>query len=165
MSDKQVQVRAEADAALEWEIRKDRKFTLEEAVARMAGPGAMKGESPVPRMRQAEVEIESWLQSHLADAGGALGVVLLRRIKGSELLLNNFEQPLAVLSEFFKQVLESDVQLESLVRDADVEWGRTMDERPFFEVEGRPCCADDPYTFAAVRNVFIGLLDQLAACR
>jgi hypothetical protein len=51
--------RSEADAALEREILKERKFTLAEAIGRLAGPGAMKGESPVPRMRQAEIEIES----------------------------------------------------------------------------------------------------------
>src|SRR4029079_5724764 len=76
--------RSEADAELEREIREGRKFTLEEAIARMVGPGAMKGESPVTRMQQAEIEIGSWLRSHLTDSGGALEVVLHRRIKGSE---------------------------------------------------------------------------------
>jgi hypothetical protein len=38
---------SEADAELEREIRKGRKFTLEEAIGRRAGPGAMKGVSPV----------------------------------------------------------------------------------------------------------------------
>src|SRR6187401_3683848 len=92
--------RSAADAELEREIREDRKFTLEEAIARMVGPGAMKGESPVARMRQAETEIGSWLRSHLTDSGGALEVVLHRRVKGSELLLNNFEEPLVVLASY-----------------------------------------------------------------
>ncbi len=50
MSDEQGSERSEADAALELGIREGRKFTLEEAIARLAGPGAMKGESPVPQM-------------------------------------------------------------------------------------------------------------------
>src|SRR6185295_6950916 len=91
MSDNQNPQRSQSDAELEREIRQGRKFTLEEAIARMAGPGAMKGASPVPRMQQAEMEIGTWLRSHLADAGGALEVVLHRRIKGSEILLNNFD--------------------------------------------------------------------------
>ena len=68
--DKQPKQRSEADAELEREILEGRKFTLEEAIARMAGPGAMKGASPVARMRQAELEIGSWLRSRLADTGG-----------------------------------------------------------------------------------------------
>jgi len=34
---------------LEREIRQGRKFSLEEAIGRLAGPGAMKGESPIAR--------------------------------------------------------------------------------------------------------------------
>ena len=100
MSNNQDTQRSEADAELEREILKGRKFTLAEAIGRLAGPGAMKGESPVTRLQQAEIEIESWLRSHLADTGGALQVVLHRHVKGSELLLNNFDQPLVVLASY-----------------------------------------------------------------
>jgi hypothetical protein len=62
MSDNQDKQRSEADAALEREIREGRKFTLEEAVGRMVGAGGMKGESPITRMQQAEIEIETWLR-------------------------------------------------------------------------------------------------------
>src|SRR6516164_1720530 len=151
MSDNKDTQRSEADTELEREIRKGRKFTLEEAIGRLAGPGAMKGESPVARMQQAEIEIASWLRSHLSDAGGALQVVLHRDVKGSELLLNNFDQPLVVLAGYCQRVLDSDYLLEGLVRDADVEWGRLMGERPYFEREGSPH-PDDPYTVESVRN-------------
>src|SRR5262249_52364836 len=161
--DDQDRQRSEADAELEREVRKGRKFTLAEAVGRLAGPGAMKGESPVARMQQAEVEIESWLRSHLADAGGALQVVLGRRVKGSALLLNNFDRPLAVLADCCQRVLDSHYLLEELVRDADVEWGRVMGERPHFEKEGSPPDPDDPYTAESVRNALTGLLKQMAA--
>lgn len=95
MCDDQDRLRSEADAELEREMREGRKFTVAEAIGRLAGPGAMKGESPVARLQQAEAEIERWLRGHLADAGGALQVVLLRAIKGSELLLHNYDRPLA----------------------------------------------------------------------
>jgi hypothetical protein len=98
MSDNENPPSSESDAELEREVRKERKFTLEEGIGRLAGPGAMKDESPVARMQQAEVEIGPWLRSHLADAGGALQVVLHRQVKGGELLLNNFDQPLVVLA-------------------------------------------------------------------
>jgi hypothetical protein len=162
MSDPKIKQRSEADAELEREIREGRKFTLEEAIGRLAGPGAMKGESPVARMQQAELEIEAWLRGHLTDAGGALEVVLNRAVRGSELLLNNFDQPLVVLARCCQRVVESEVLLQELVRAADTEWGRLMDERPFFERPGFPSHPDDPYTVESVRTTLSGLLKELA---
>ncbi len=161
--DEQPKHRSEADAELEREIREGRKFTLEEAIGRMAGPGAMKGESPVTRMQQAELEIGSWLRRHLTDAGGALEVVLHRRVKGSELLLNNFDQPLVVLASYCQHALESEYLLKEIVRDADIEWGRVMGERPCFEKEGSPPHPDDPYTIESVRSTLSQLMEKLAA--
>jgi len=146
MSDNQDTQVSESDAELEREIRKERKFTLAEAIGRLAGPGAMKGESPVTRLQRAEAQIECWLRSHLADAGGVLRVVLYRHVKGSELLLNNFDQPLVVLASYCLRILDSGYLLEELVRDADVEWGRVVGERPYFEKEGSAHNPDDPYT-------------------
>ena len=105
MSENNESLRSEADAELEREIREGRKFTLEEAIGRMAGPGSMKGASPVPRMEQAAVEIETWLRTHLIDSGGALEVVLNRQVKGSELLLTSFDRPLAALARATKPEL------------------------------------------------------------
>src|SRR5262245_35708430 len=130
MSEQEGNKRSEEDAALQREVLEGRKFTLEEAIARMAGPGAMKGESPVARMQQAEFEIETWLDTHLLDAGGALHAVLNRQIRRSELMLTNFEQPMAVLADYCQQLCASDYLLAELVRDADIEWGRVMGERP-----------------------------------
>lgn len=163
MSDQKPKQRSERDAELEREIRKERKFTLEEAIGRMIGPGGMKGASPVARMQQAEIEIESWLRSHLTDAGGVLKVVLHRRVKGSELLLNDFDRPLQVLASYCQQVLDSDYLLEDLTRDADTEWGRLMCERPYFESESGKHHPDDPYTTVSVRCALLEALTQLAA--
>lgn len=162
MSDNDKTQRCDADAELEREIREGRKFTLEEAIARMAGPGAMKGESPIPRMQQAEFEIEAWLSSHIVDGGGALKVVLHRHVKRSALLLENYDQPLVVLASYCRQVLDSDYLLEEFVRDADVEWGRVMGERPYFEREGSSRHPDDPYTAESVRHALSELLTQLS---
>jgi hypothetical protein len=161
MSSNENKQRSEADAELEREILKERKFTLAEAIGRLAGPGAMKGESPIARMQQAEIEIQTWLRSHLQDAGGALWVVLHRQVKGSELLLHDFDRPLVVLASYCKRVLYSDYLLGELVRDADIEWGRAMDERPHFETAGSPRDPSDPYTVESVRKFLAALLEQL----
>jgi hypothetical protein len=152
---------SEADAELQREIRKERKFTLAEAIGRMAGPGAMKGASPIPRMQQAVIEIENWLTQHMPGGAAELQVVLLRGIQDSDLLLNNFEKPLMVLAAYCHQVLDSEYQLKDLVREADIEWGRVNAERPFFEQAGSPPNPDDPYTFESVRKTLAGLIDQL----
>jgi hypothetical protein len=162
MSDNVDRQPSEANAELEREILKGHKFTMAEAIGRLAGPGAMKGESPVALLQQAEVEIEYSLRRHLTDAGGALVVVLHRHIKGSDLLLNNFDQPLLVLAGYCQRVLDSDYLLRELVRDADIEWGRVMGERPYFETEGSPNDPDDPYTVDSVRLALSGLLEHLA---
>lgn len=163
MSDDRDEQRPEADAELEREVRKGRKFTLAEAIGRMAGPGAMKGASPVARMEQAAFEIESWLRRHVSAAEGELQVALVCRIKGSELLLHHYEQPLSVLATYCQRILDSDYQLQELVREADVEWGRVQGERPHFEHDGGPAHSDDPYTLDSVRKTLARLINQLAS--
>src|SRR5262245_30273667 len=112
-----------SDADLEREIREGRKFSLAEAIGRLAGPGMMKGVSPATRKQQAEAEIESYLDRHLVSPAGALSVVLLRYVKESELLLSNLDQPLVVLAAYVQHVLDSEYLLQEFVRESDVEWG------------------------------------------
>lgn len=151
---------ADADAAEE-EIRRTRKFTPQEAMARLAGPGAMAGASPVSPIQQAETQIVNWLRSHVTGAS-ELQEVFRRRIEGSEMLLNHVEQPLLALAGFCQRVLASDFRLEELVREADVEWGRRMDETPRFERKGAPEQPGDPYTLRSVRGTLEYILKELA---
>jgi hypothetical protein len=165
MSDELDKKRREEDEELTREIRRGRKFSLEEAIAELAGPGGMKGASPIAQLEQAEVEIANWLRLHLTDNSGALAVVLHRSVRESELLLNNSSQPLVVLCDYCRRVLASEFLLSELVRRADVEWGRTMDERPMFETPGTPALAGDPYTLESVRAALSGVLSQLSGGR
>jgi len=154
--------RSEADAALEREIRQGRKFTPKEAMARLAGPGAMKGASPVSLVQQAETEIGNWLRTNVPDEEGALHMLLQRNLAGSELLLGNLDRPLASLAGYCRRVLASDTRLRELVRQADVEWGRRMDERPHFDRDGSAPDPDDPYTMSSVRQTLSNALKRLA---
>ena len=162
MSNDEPKRRTEADAALEREIRDGRKFSLAEAIGRLAGPGMMKGVSPATRLQQAEAEIATYLDRHLISPAGALSVILLRRVKGSELLLNNPDQPLLVLAAYIQRVLDSEYLLQELVRESDVEWGQVQGERPCFDQEGRPH-PDDPYTIESVRVTLSQLIEKLSA--
>lgn len=153
----------EGDPELEREIRQGRKFTANEALARLAGPGAMKGASPVSPVQQAETEIGTWVRRNVGDTTGALQMLLQRNLKGSELLLRNLDRPLAALAAYCKHILDSEHLLNEFVRQADVEWGQRMDERPHFEREGCPPDADDPYTVESVRHTLAEALSRLTS--
>jgi len=160
MNDEPPLPRSVPDAEVEREVRQGRKFTAQEAIARMAGPGAMKDASPVSRERQAEVEIGSWLSKHVVDTAGALKGVLHGQLKGSELLLDNIDRPLVALRECCRLILASDELLKELVREADVEWGRLMDERPHFDREGFSPHPDDAYTVESVRRTLTEVFER-----
>ncbi len=92
-----------------------------------------------------------------------MSVVLLRRAKESEILLNNLDQPLIVLASCVQQVLDSEYLMKEFVRECDVEWGRTYGERPILQKEGCPSDQEDPYTVESVQNTLSNLIDKLAA--
>jgi hypothetical protein len=122
MSDNQPKQTSESLAELEREIRSERKFSLEEVIMRLVGPGMMKGESPITRNQQAEAVIEDYLRRHLVDASGALPLVLFRHVKESERLLNNLDQPFVVLAGCVQLILDSEYLLRGFVREVDAQW-------------------------------------------
>jgi hypothetical protein len=153
--------RRASEAEVEIEIRQRRKFTPQEAIGRLAGPGTMKGASPVSAEEQAENAVASWLAGHVDDPARALQRVLQRHLKGSKLLLENIDRPLAALAAHCRRLLASDQLLQEFVREVDCEWGRLMDERPFFDKAGAPADPDDPYTLESVRDALAEALKQL----
>lgn len=162
MSDDGTATNSEDESTLEREIREGRKFSLAEAIGRLAGPGMIKGVSPITLKQQATAEIQTYLERRLNDGNGSLSRVLLRGVGESELLLSNFDRPLVVLAAVVQRVLDSDALLKETVRQADVEWARTFEERPYFQQEGRPPHQDDPYTTDSVRHSLESLLGSLA---
>lgn len=159
--DDQDRQRSEADAEIEREVRQGRKLGAKDLLARMAGPGAMKGASPVSPVQQAETEIGNWLRVNATGEGSALQAVLHRNLKGSALLLDNIDRPLVALASYCERVLGSEELIKELVREADVEWGRKMDERPHFDREGSPPDPADPYTAESVRKLLTGAVKLL----
>ena len=153
--------KAASEAEIEQEIREGRRFSMEEAMARMAGPGAMSGASPVSEVQQAETEIGTWLRANVADESGILATVIHRHLKGSTAVLDNLGRPLEAIAAFCHRVLGSEELVRELVREADVEWGRAMDERPHFDRAGSPSHPDDPYTAESVREALRQLAERL----
>ena len=142
-------------------IRRDRKFTLAEAVGREAA-GSLSGASPVARAEQVLLEIDHILDSRLRDPTGSLARTILARLKNDlPLLARHFDRPTGALNEFLTVTVGSDSLLTSLVRDADTRWGREYGERPHFETGGRPPHPDDPYTIKGVGALLEDLLENL----
>jgi hypothetical protein len=150
-----------SDTEIEREIRQARKFSMSDAMGRVAGPGAMKGASPVSEVQQAETALGTWIRANIADQAGALKAVLERNLRGSELVLNNLTQPLGAVAGYLRRILASDELLKEVVRQADVEWGRMMDERPYFERDAAPPNPNDPYTIEGVRRALADALTLL----
>ncbi len=149
------------EAELEREVRSRRRFSLAEAIGRAAGD-LMKGASPVTHKRQAELEIEQYLESHLADVEGALAIVLQRRVgESAELLEARYERPLEALAAVVERLVASPARLRSFVRRVDAEWGQIYSERPYFEQAGEPPRPGDPYTLESVRETLSRLLEGL----
>ena len=143
-------------------IRRDRKFTLAEAVGREAA-GSLSGASPVARAEQVLLEIEHILASRLGDPTGSLARTILARLEDDlPLLARHFDQPAGALEEFLTVTLGADSLLTSLVRDTDARWGREYGERPYFETGEQPPHPDDPYTRAGVRALMENMLENLA---
>lgn len=137
---------------LEREIRRGRAFSLAEAVGRAAA-GSLKGASPVPAARQVLLAAEALLEARLDDPDGALAGALLARLADEPPLLDRHrgDAP-GALREVVDRALAGEAALAELVRETDARWGRLFDERPRFEVPGRPADDDDPYTLAGVRE-------------
>ena len=153
---------ADRNEEIERETRTNRKYSLNEAIGRLAGGDFMKGGSPVSRKRQAELEIDEYLRRQLMDPGGVLRSVLIRRL-GESLLEGDYARPLAALSDHIRKILTSEPLLGEFVREADAEWGRVHDERPHFQIPGRPPHPDDPYTIDSVRLALVQLREKLAS--
>jgi hypothetical protein len=152
----------DAEADLLREIRNGRRFSLAEAIGRMGGAGVMKGASPVAGLRAAQAEIAELVRSRLDDPAGSLTTVLVRHAVGDEALLRNLEQPQVAVQGTIRRVLANAELLGDLVRETDQEWGRVMQERPYFDRPGVPADPADPYTTESVRAALEGLLARIA---
>ena len=149
--------------SMESRIRRERKFSLAEAVGREAA-GSLSGASPVARAEQVLLEIDHLLQNLLPDPDGSLILTILAKLEHNlPLLGRHFENPVGALEEFLTETLKAEPLLPALVRDTDARWGRDYQERPHFERDGQPPHPEDPYTRAGVRSLLEDLQDDITA--
>ncbi len=146
---------------VEKEILQSRKFSVADAIGR-AGAGTLKGASPIPRSRQALMELKTLLSARLHDPEGSLRATIMVRLEQELPLLDkHLDNPAGALREWLENLLESDSAMQSLVRAADARWGRDYQERPLFNKPGQENHPDDPYTPEGVKTLLETLLDQI----
>lgn len=153
-----------SDADIQQDIRRGRPFSLADAIGQEAG-GFMKGESPVPKLVQAQGEAIQMLKAHLEDREGALQQVLIRWLEDDSVRLSRYvDSPGEAVQDLLETVLASPETLYELVHQTDVLWGRLYGERPHFQQPGQPPHPDDEYTHDSVRAALDACLQRLA-CR
>ncbi|QQE65617.1 hypothetical protein GFS31_23050 [Leptolyngbya sp. BL0902] len=150
-----------SDAEIQQDIRRGRPFSLAEAIGQEAG-GFMKGESPVPKLVQAQGEAIQILKANLEDLEGALQQVLIRWLEDDTIRLSrHVDEPIEAVKDLLRAVLASPETLYNLVHQTDVLWGRLYDERPHFQKPGQTPHPDDEYTHESVRAALMACLQRL----
>jgi len=156
----------------ESEFDQDRQIFLEAIAGRertvadvigQSGGDFLKGESPVPKLIQRKTELKLFLNDNLRDSEGALLLVLQNRMDESDALISQYlDHPLRALATMVQQLLDNATLLTEIVRQADFRWGQIYDERPHFDIPGKPFDPDDPYTAESVRGQLQHLLTVIA---
>jgi hypothetical protein len=151
---------SEQDKEIEKNIRLNQHYSLGGAILNSGG-GLMSGGSPVPLVKQAQTEADQWIRHNLHDTDGALEKVLMRYVEDrDDAFGKNPDNPLVVLKELFQKILNPST-LREMVRQADVEYGKNMCERPIFQAPGAPAKDGDPYTHQSVEETLNGLIKKL----
>lgn len=145
----------------EEDIRHDllggREFTLADFIAQ-EGSSFMKGESPVPKLVQAQTEIKTFISHNLSDVSGALQAVLHRWIdEDTARVSQHLDVPLHALLGLLDSIVESPPLLHEFVRQVDMKWGYMNGEKPHFQRPGQPPHPDDEYTHESVYQQLVDL--------
>ncbi|MBF0453394.1 MAG: hypothetical protein HQL72_01095 [Magnetococcales bacterium] len=150
------------DEEIEKSLRSQRKFSMENALGQAAGGGLLKGVSPIPRQQQVITALVELIKKQCPDPSGAIHSVLIRRLKGSSLSLEDYAHaPGTALKTVVQPLLDNDPLLFEFVRQVDVRWGQLYQERPHFQQPGESPHPDDEYTHDSVRQALTTLLQRL----
>ncbi|BAC91287.1 hypothetical protein [Gloeobacter violaceus] len=150
---------------IEKEILQGQKSSLAAAIAREGG-SFFKGESIVPKLVQATIEINLFIDAHVCDSSGALKAALLNLVEMEKTQVSrHMGSPLTALQEMLEAIIGNQQLLYDLVRQVDIKWGQIYGERPHFQQPGHAPHLDDEYTHESVRKQLLDLLDKVIAAR
>jgi hypothetical protein len=148
------------DKQIENDIRNTQEFSMKNAISRIGG-NMLNGESPTPRLVQAQAEVSTFIEHKLPDATGALIRTLITWVNNDIALSQLDQAPLAVLKEIISHILADDSRLHEFVRQVDMTYGALMHERPHFQSPGQEPHPDDVYTHEGVAEKLRTLLYEI----
>ena len=148
------------DLLLQQDIIEDRPYSLAEAIGREGGT-FLKGESTVPKLVQAIVAVNTFIDRNLEDPSAALQAILHQWVKGDPRVSQYKETPLLALTEILETICDRPPLLYELVRQVDIKWGQMYGERPHFQQPGQAPHPDDEYTHESVRQDLLNLQTKL----
>ncbi|MEO0455194.1 MAG: histidine phosphatase family protein [Cyanobacteria bacterium P01_A01_bin.114] len=152
------------DSSLREEIRRDRTFSLAEAIGR-EGADFLKGESTIPRPLRAIAQINGFIDQHLDDAEGGLAISLKAWVKDDARIAQHLDAPLTALQKILTSMVESEPTLYEFSRQVNVQWGQLYGEQPYFQAPGQPPHAKTAYPHGSVREALTQLLESLVSDR
>ena len=149
------------DRELFLEAMSGREFTLADVIAQ-AGGNFLKGESPIPKLVQIKNELKLFISQNLHDLSGSLQAILQLSVdQADEPISRHIEEPLLVLQELIKDILNRPELLYELVKQVDCKYGQMYEERPYFQRPGAPAHPDDEYSHESVRVQLTNFLEQI----
>lgn len=133
---------------------------MEDLVKRM-GEGMMTGGSPTSLRTQALATLDTFLHTNSRDPWACLNPILLRWAEQDESLALNYANPLVALKHTVAGILERKESLYEFVRQVDVQYAQTHQEKPIFQQPGDTPHPDDEYTHESVEKDLQALLEKL----
>ena len=104
----------------------------------------------------------SYISQNLHDLSGSLQAVLQLSVdQADEAISRHLEQPLLVLQQLIKQILNQPEILYELVKQVDCKYGQMYEERPHFQHPGAPAHPDDEYSHESVRVQLTNFLERI----
>ncbi|MBR8832037.1 MAG: hypothetical protein N5P05_000679 [Chroococcopsis gigantea SAG 12.99] len=149
------------DTELLEDVLRGRTFTIADLIAKEGGD-FLKGESPVPRLLQAKIELKMWIKQHVNDSTGALKISLQDLVEENELIVSqHLENPFTALIKILENLIANRNVFYEFVKRVDMKWGQIYGERPHFQAIGQPPHPDDEYTHECVQEKLVKILATL----
>ena len=111
----------------------------------------LRGASPVPGAVQFQGAMQQFLQKNVSDPSGALLHVLEQSVVAHRFAMLHENEPLIALKKYVELTLSQESRLREFTRKCDMQWGKIMGERPYFDREGQEPLPDDEYSWDSER--------------
>ena len=149
-------------ATLQNEIRRQRKFSLSEAIGRESG-SFMKGESTIPRPLRATAQINQFINAHIKDSTSAFSTTLQSWACNDIRVSRQLDTPLVALDQMIASLLLDPTSFYEFARQVAIAHSQLTGDRPYFQQPNQPPYPKADYTHASIRAELTDLQQHLHA--